>query len=320
MVYYAETKTKKIKFNCCKCKKETDCFEGIDRVKLELCRSCYGKRKDIRKNKLNELSGKQWASLSKSVERYPDTRSKKQKTHGASFPESLAEKQIQIYTKKGDKILDPFLGVGTVLDAARRTGRNAIGIEINRDFVKLAKKDIHGFFDNTSQTIIHDDVRNILKHIKPESIDFVITSPPYANLLNGIKGNFAAKWVEHSKLNILENPKPYSSDSRDFGNLSYEDFLKDITNVFKDTFIVLKNDCYAVWVVKDYRDFKHAKPYVNFHSDIITCAEKAGFILWDIRIYDQTQFRPLVVLGFPSRNFYLNIGHSYLLVFKKQKE
>ena len=101
------------------------------------------------------------------------------------------------------------------------------------------------------------------------------------------------------------------------GNLSYKEFFEVIDKVFEDIYYVLKDDCYAVWVVKDYRDFNHGKPYVNFHSDIIRSAEKAGFILWDIRIYDQTDFRPLVVLGYPSRNFYLNIGHSYILIFKK---
>jgi hypothetical protein len=69
--------------------------------------------------------------------------------------------------------------------------------------------------------------------------------------------------------------------------------------------------------VKDYRDLKSGVPYVNFHSDVIRAAETAGFTLWDIRIYDQTRYRPLVVLGYPSRNYYLNIGHSYVLIFKK---
>ena len=69
-------------------------------------------------------------------------------------------------------------------------------------------------------------------------------------------------------------------------------------------------------MVKDFRALKEGIPYVNVHSDVIAQAQQAGFELWDIRIYNQTRFRPLVCLGFPSKNFYLNIGHSYLLVFR----
>jgi hypothetical protein len=79
----------------------------------------------------------------------------------------------------------------------------------------------------------------------------------------------------------------------------------------------VKPDHYAAWVVKDFRDLKGSIPYVNFHGDVIRIATEAGWTPWDIRIFDQTKFRPLVILGIPSRNFYLNIGHSYILIFKK---
>ena len=82
--------------------------------------------------------------------------------------------------------------------------------------------------------------------------------------------------------------------------------------------MVTKDNCYTVWVVKDFRDLKNKKPLVNFHSDLIDIATEAGWTLRDIRIHDQTKYRPLVILGIPSRNFYLNIGHSYILVFKKE--
>lgn len=312
--------SKRAYFFCSKCGKETEAPYGTERIKKELCRECYGKKEDKRKNQLNHLTGKEWAENSKSVEKYPDTRSEKQKVHGASFPESLAEQQIRIYTKKGETVLDPFVGVGTTLDVARRLERNGIGIELNSDFVELAKEDLKNQMidGDTHQQVIHDDVRNIRSHLGKETVDFILTSPPYATLLNSIKGNFAYKWREHSKLDIKENPEPYSENKRNLCNLSYDEFFEEMDKIFRDLYYILKEDCYSVWVVKDYRDVDHGKPYINFHGDIIESAEKAGFTLWDIRIYDQTDFRPLVVLGYPSRNFYLNIGHSYIVVFKKQ--
>jgi hypothetical protein len=144
-----------------------------------------------------------------------------------------------------------------------------------------------------------------------------LTSPPYATLLRTVKGNFAYKWREHSALSVVPNPQPYSKHHADLGNLEYCEFMDVLVSVFRDTYSVLRPKCYAVWVVKDYRDLRADVPYVNFHGDVIQAAEKAKFALWDIRIYDQTKFRPLVVLGYPSRNYYLNIGHSYILVFKK---
>lgn len=309
---------KRLIFACIKCGEDTEAPIDTKRAEKKLCRICFGKKEDKRKNQLNDLTGKEWTLLSKSVEQYPDTRSIKQRFHGASFPESLVERQILCYTKKGDTVLDPFAGVGTTLDVARRLNRNCIGIELNPKFAEMVKKDLRNTtFHKTFQKIICGDVRNMLDYLKPNSIDFEITSPPYATLLNGVKNNFAYKWREHSTLDVVKNPRPYSNDERDLGNLTYLNFLKVIDKVFEDTYLVLNDDCYAVWVVKDYRSFKYGRPYVNFHSDVIKSAEKAGLVLWDIRIYDQTKFRPLVVLGYPSRNFYLNIGHSYLLVFKK---
>lgn len=139
-------------------------------------------------------------------------------------------------------------------------------------------------------------------------------------MLNKIQKNFLYKWKTARKrfgFKPIENARPYSSDPKDIGNLSYQECLNTLEKVLKDTFDVIKPESYAAWVVKDYRDLKKGIPYVNFHCDLITRAEKAGWVLWDIRIFDQTKFRPLIVLGIPSRNFYLNIGHSFILVFKK---
>jgi hypothetical protein len=116
----------------------------------------------------------------------------------------------------------------------------------------------------------------------------------------------------------VQNPLPYSSDKQDIGNLDYDEFLDAITAVMLESTVVLKSRAYSVWVVKDFRNIKKGIPYVNLHGDVITCAESAGLQLWDIRIFDQTKFRPLVCLGFPSDNYYLNIGHSYILIFRNK--
>jgi len=311
-----ETKTKnsRIRFNCESCGVASTAPISTERATEKQCTKCFGKRTDKRVNKLNDLSGSEWAQGSKTVEKYPGVRSEKQRAHGAAFPESLAEAHIKIYTKKGDLVLDPFAGVGTTLDVAKRMGRKAIGIELNGNFARIAREDLGS---SEEHRVICDDARNLMEHVTPGSASLVLTSPPYATLLKSVKGAFAYKWREHSSIKQISNPPPYSKHADDLGNLTYADFLVATGQVMKATWDALKPGGYAVWVVKDYRDLKAGVPYVNFHGDIIAVAQANNFALWDIRIYDQTQFRPLVVLGYPSTNYYMNIGHSYILVFRK---
>ena len=302
------------RYLCEQCGDETDAFVGTSRSAQRLCRVCFGKREDKRPRELNELSGKEWAQSSRSVQEFPDVRSAKQKAHGAAFPMSLAKQQISVYTREGGVVLDPFLGVGTTLDACVATGRRGIGIEINPEYHALAAADLT---EHPEQRVILGDALRIGEFVEPATIDFVLTSPPYGNLLRNVKGSFAYKWREHSNIAPVSNPRPYSDDPLDLGNLPYEDYLAAVTEVMRGTYEALKPGGYAVWVVKDFRALKEKVPFVPLHMHVSQCATEAGFRMWDIQIYDQTRFRPLVCLGYPSSNYYLNIGHSYNLVFRK---
>lgn len=59
--------------------------------------------------------------------------------HPAPFPEELPFRLIKLYSFYGDTVLDPFAGSGTTLKVAENLGRNAIGYEINPDYIKLIK-------------------------------------------------------------------------------------------------------------------------------------------------------------------------------------
>lgn len=61
-------------------------------------------------------------------------------THPATFPLELAKDHIKSWSNEGDLVLDPFAGSGTTLKAAQQLNRKWIGIEINPDYVQLAKK------------------------------------------------------------------------------------------------------------------------------------------------------------------------------------
>ena len=60
--------------------------------------------------------------------------------HPAPFPLELPQKFINLYSYKGDLILDPFLGSGTTSVAAKQLNRNYVGYEINKKYVDIANQ------------------------------------------------------------------------------------------------------------------------------------------------------------------------------------
>lgn len=66
----------------------------------------------------------------------------KNRNHSAVFPEDLPEWFIRLFTKKGDCVLDPFMGSGTTVSVSQKMGRNSIGIEILPEYFNLAQKTI----------------------------------------------------------------------------------------------------------------------------------------------------------------------------------
>jgi site-specific DNA-methyltransferase (adenine-specific) len=54
----------------------------------------------------------------------------------------LAEQFIRLHTQEGDTVLDPFMGSGPTIVAALRTRRQAIGIEIDERWFRLAVRRI----------------------------------------------------------------------------------------------------------------------------------------------------------------------------------
>lgn len=272
----------------------------------------------------NGLAPNQWALFSKNVwNDLSSPRNKHQLEHGAVFPVKLAERLISIYSKEGDWVLDPFLGIGTTLIAAQNLKRHGIGIELNPKFARIAEQwlgENQGLFNGEySNQVVNDDCRKLTEHVEKEKIQVTVTSPPYANFIHR---SIEDRTTTHKKSVIThENNstvKPYSDDSRDFGNLPYKQFLGEVKTVLRANLEVTKAGGYSAWVVKDYRDTKNRIPYVPFHSDLARVGEEVGFKFHDLIIWDQTGQRRLVLLGYPSV-FYTNQNCSFIVVFRKQK-
>jgi len=71
--------------------------------------------------------------------------------HPAPFPIELPRRLIDLYTYKGDVVLDPFAGSGTTLVAAARTGRIGVGYDTDASYVELAQRRLDAELARASQ-------------------------------------------------------------------------------------------------------------------------------------------------------------------------
>lgn len=108
------------------------------------------------------------------------------------FPMALPARLIECFTRQGMTVLDPFLGVGSTLLAAKRMGRHGIGIELNPDYARIAEQRVNTLtleqeWDDQPLSVtsqIHvADANDVDQLVPPESVDLVVTSPPYWDIL-----------------------------------------------------------------------------------------------------------------------------------------
>ena len=87
------------------------------------------------RNKLNDLTGKEWIKMTKSFmfsEKCADD--KDAYAHPAPFLIKDIEKLINMFTKSGMTVLDPFMGSGTTAIAAYNCNRKSIGIDLSETY------------------------------------------------------------------------------------------------------------------------------------------------------------------------------------------
>ena len=89
----------------------------------------------------NSISREDFLECTKSVWRFP-TASARRVGHPAPFPVELPRRLIELYTFRGEIVLDPFMGSGATALAALQTGRHFVGYDINASYVELARKRI----------------------------------------------------------------------------------------------------------------------------------------------------------------------------------
>lgn len=223
--------------------------------------------------------------------------------HGNFVPQ-IPYQLLNRYTKKGDWILDPFMGSGTTLIEAQRLGRNGIGIELQEAVAEEAKSRIDSEKNDSCQEIVcvgdsrAYDLTEVMCDAEINKLQFIIYHPPYWDIVK------------------------FSDNKNDLSNSdSLVSFLHGMGDVIDNTIPHLEKNRYCAIVIGD--------KYAN--SEIVPL----GFYCMNLFMQRGLKLKAILVKNFEetrskanqhgiwryralASDFYI-FKHEYIMVFKKVK-
>jgi DNA modification methylase len=214
-------------------------------------------------------------------------------TYRGNFAPQVARNLILRYSKKGEVVLDPFVGSGTTLVECKILGRQGIGVDINPIAVELCKNNLNfKVKEEVLQVARVGDARH-LDFVSDESVDLVIVHPPYADA------------IRYS--NNLDNDLSQIHD--------IEAFIKEMETVAAELFRVLKpNRCCAILI----GDLRRNRRVVPLGFKVFSTFLDVGFVSKEIIIKVQHNCQSTDYWMEKSiKNGFLLLAHEYLLVFEK---
>jgi DNA modification methylase len=268
------------------------------------------------KNKLNQLDPKTWLKFQKSwFIHNPPPRKKGVLVHPAKFPETMAQEFIEFFTKPGEVVLDPMAGTGSTLIAALRAGRHSYGIELNPKYAEIARqivaeerRSLGSSIQEIKSEIINGDASVAASYHLP-TIDYVLTSPPYWDMLHAKGAGTQKRRRISTELDVF-----YSDDPGDLGNLhNYEEFLVKLVSIYAGLKPLLRPKAYLTIIVKNVKKGGRIYPLA---WDL---GRELGrvFTLKDEKLWLQDNQR-LAPYGLGSA-WVSNTFHHYCLQFRKEQ-
>jgi DNA modification methylase len=223
-----------------------------------------------------------------------------------NFAPQVARNIIEMYSERGETVLDPMCGGGTTLIECKLLGRCGIGADINPAAVELTKKKLE-FKHEPLQTpsplrgtgplqgesfVTVGDVRR-LDFLPDGSVDLILTHPPYLNIIRyseGIEGDLS-------------------------GISSVHKFCGEMEAAARELYRVLKPDRYCAILMGDTRRGRH---FVPLAWRVMERFLRAGFVLKEDIIKAQHHCSATGRWKWKALKdkFYL-IMHEHLFVFRK---
>jgi hypothetical protein len=264
---------------------------------------------EVKTGKLNDLNLNRWKEYGDIITDslwFLDKRGRSG-THSAeywgNFVPQIPNQLLRRFTKKGEWVLDPFLGSGTTLIECKQLGRNGIGIELQSKIARNAAKSIK--YEKNPNTVRCEimtgdstqiNFPNQLKKLKIKSVQFTLVHPPYWDIIKFSK-----------KMNDLSNAR------------SLEKFISSFGIVIQNCASVLDKKRYLAVVIGDkYKEQEWIPLGFLSMQEVL----KHGFKLKSIIIknFKQTKakrsqeelWRYRALLG----GFYV-FKHEYIFLFQK---
>lgn len=197
------------------------------------------------------------------------------------------------YSKENDLVLDQFAGGGTTLVEAKLLNRNIIGVDVNDVALERCREKVNFEHEGANGKVyIHKGDARKLDFIPDESIDFVCTHPPYANIIE------------------------YSEDiEADLSRCKIPKFLEEMQKVAFESYRVLKSDKFCAILMGDTRIKGCVQP-MSF--EVMKIFEVQGFKLKEIIIKEQHNCKATGYWKTNSIKYnFLLLAHEYLFVFRK---
>lgn len=198
------------------------------------------------------------------------------------------------YSKEKDHLLDCMIGGGTTAIEAKILNRHITCVDVNDAAIKRTLKSLE--FDSKNQSkqrVVKGDARD-LKFIKDSEIDFILTHPPYADIIKYSGGKIKT----------------------DLSNIhDIELFVDEIEKVAKELYRVLKPGKFCAILMGDTRRNKMYQPLA---FKVMERFFKVGFVLKEDIIKRQFNCKAtgFWVTKSKEANFLL-IMHEHLFVFQK---
>ena len=269
-------------------------------------------------NTLNDLTGKEWIKFTKSwFHHSPKPRKDNEILHPAKYPESLVADFISFFTQKGEWVFDPFLGTASTLIAAGDTGRNGVGIEITKKYLKISKDRIADGKYETELTPLLGSSLSLKKVLAKngfgeKKFDFIVTSPPYWNQLE--RSSLRQKDRKDKGLDTK-----YSEVKGDIGNIAdYNKFLEKQAKIFDQAFDIIKDRGYLVVITNNVFFSGRVYPLAFDTATSLTQRGEKSWILKDEKIWLQND-KPLIALGV-NNAWVGNRHHQYCLILRKENK